>query len=102
MVHEDYKEMLAPQALDALDPTDARAFEDHLRGCAECRAEVADWRDTAAWLAHAATPTAPSDALRARILSAAKPTTERSARVLQMPAGRTSHLWPALPTIAAP
>ena len=26
MVHEDYKEMLAPHALDALDTTDARTF----------------------------------------------------------------------------
>ena len=101
MVHEDYKEMLAPQALDALDPTDARAFEDHLSGCAECRAEVADWRDTASLLAHMATPAAPSDALRARILSAAKPTTERSARVVQMPPRRSSTLWPALLKIAA-
>src|SRR5882762_4074234 len=36
MVHEEYKEMLAPHALDALDTTDARAFEDHLRGCVLC------------------------------------------------------------------
>src|SRR2546430_11621974 len=97
MVHEDYKEMLAPQALDALDPTDARAFEDHLSGCAECRAEVADWRDTASLLAHMATPAAPSDALRARILSAAKPTTERSARVLAMAPPRPPTLRPAPP-----
>ena len=101
MVHEDYKEMLAPQALDALDSTDARAFEDHLSGCAECRAEVADWRDTASLLAHMATPAAPSDALRARILSAAKSTTERSARVVPMPPRRTGNLWPALLKIAA-
>jgi len=101
MVHEDYKEMLAPHALDALGATDARAFEDHLSGCAECRAEVADWRDTAALLAHAATPTAPSDELRGRILSAAKQTTEASARVVAMPPRRTGNLWPTLLKIAA-
>ena len=101
MVHEDYKEMLAPHALDALDTTDARTFEDHLSGCAECRAEVIDWRDTAALLAHVAPPTAPSDELRARILSAAKQTTERSAPVVAMPPRRTTSLWPTLLKIAA-
>src|SRR5689334_18722181 len=101
MVHEDYKEMLAPQALDALDTTDAQACGDHLSGCAECRAELADLHDAAALLAHAATPTAPSDALRARILSAAKQRTEASARVVTMPPQRTSNLWPTLLKIAA-
>src|SRR5207244_145572 len=101
MIHEDYKEMLAPHALDALDTTDVRAFEDHLSACAECRAEVADWRDTAALLAHAATPGAPSDALRARILSAAKQITEASARVVAMPPRRASNLWPTLLRMAA-
>src|SRR2546426_4762367 len=101
MVHEDYKEMLAPHALDALDTADARAFEDHLGGCAECRAEVIDWRDTAALLAHTAPPSAPSDELRARILSAAKQSTERSARVVAMPPRRTTSLWPTLLKIAA-
>jgi anti-sigma-K factor RskA len=100
MVHEDYKGMLEPHALDALETTDARAFEDHLSGCAECRAELADWRDTAALLAHAATPATPSDELRARILSAVKQQTERSARVVPMPR-RTSNLWPTLLKIAA-
>src|SRR2546430_801801 len=95
------EEMLAPHALDALDTTDARAFEDHLSGCAECGAELADWRDSAALLAHAATPNAPSDALRARILSAAKQTTEASARVVAMPPRRASNLWPTLLRMAA-
>ena len=101
MVHEDYKEMLAPHALDALDTTDARTFEDHLSGCAECRAEAADWRDTAALLAHVAPPTAPSDELRARILSAAKQSTEASARVVPMPPRRISNLWSMLLKVAA-
>jgi len=101
MVHEDYKEMLPPHALDALDTTDARAFEDHVGACSECRTELGDWRDTAALLAHAATPIAPPDELRARILSAAKQTTERSAQVVSMPARRTSSLWPTLLKIAA-
>ena len=101
MVHEDYKEMLTAHALDALDTADERAFEDHLSGCAECRTEIADWRDDAALLAHAATPTAPSDPLRARILSAAKQTIEASARVVPMTTRRTSSLWPALLKIAA-
>ncbi|MGI3782171.1 MAG: anti-sigma factor domain-containing protein [Janthinobacterium lividum] len=37
-------------ALDALDPTEQAAFEEHLAGCADCTAEVAELRETASSL----------------------------------------------------
>lgn len=68
MNHEEYKEMLALYSLGALDETEERALEEHLATCAECRAELGQWRDTASALAYAAEPAEPSEELRARIL----------------------------------
>jgi anti-sigma-K factor RskA len=104
--HQQYQESLALHALDALDAKEARSLEAHLASCAECHAALIEWRDATGLLAHAATPAAPSDELRARILTAAraetaKPT-ESSARVVPMPiAPRRSNLWPNLLKIAA-
>jgi len=75
MAHEDYKEMLAAQALNALEAAETRNLEAHLRSCAECRSELSDWEDTAAGLAFAsleARPLEPSRQLRGRILEAVR------------------------------
>ncbi len=72
MVHDDYKEMLAAQALSALDAEERRALEQHLSECAECRRELADWENTAASLALGASPEAPSPQVRERIMSAVR------------------------------
>src|SRR6266852_8921429 len=104
--HQQYQESLALHALDALHAADARSLEEHLASCAECRAALVEWRDATGLLAHASTPAAPSDELRARILGAARaetrvPQTETSARVVPMPiAPRRSNLWPSLLKIA--
>ena len=75
MKHEDYKEIIALDALDALDGGEEqrRALDAHLAGCADCRAELAALRDAAASLVYvAAPPAAAAPELRARILSAIK------------------------------
>jgi hypothetical protein len=77
MTHEDYKEMIALAALDALDDDrgdEQRALDEHLAGCAECRAELEALRDAAASLVYAAAPPLEASApeLRARILTAIK------------------------------
>ncbi|HEY1403301.1 MAG TPA: anti-sigma factor [Pyrinomonadaceae bacterium] len=74
MTHEDYKEMIALDALDALDRGDdeRRALDAHLAGCADCRAELQALRDAAASLVYAAPPQAPAPELRARILTSIK------------------------------
>lgn len=60
MTHDEVTELLGAYALDAVDPDEKTAIEDHLRDCARCRAEVADHRETAALLAHASAD-APAD-----------------------------------------
>jgi anti-sigma-K factor RskA len=72
MGHDDYKEMIAAQALSALDATDERALNEHLATCAECRRDLADWEATAASLALSANPMEPSPRVRERILSGIK------------------------------
>jgi len=77
MKHEDYKEMIALDALDALDGDEEqrRALDAHLAACADCRAELAALRDAAASLVYAAatpSPEAAAPELRARILAAIK------------------------------
>jgi len=76
MTHEDVQAALAAEALDALDGQERRALLDHLEGCAECRRELAELREAAGALAHAAPyrPMEParSDRVRARLLARAR------------------------------
>ncbi|HEY6660063.1 MAG TPA: anti-sigma factor [Pyrinomonadaceae bacterium] len=69
MVHDDYKEMIPARALSALDAAEARALNEHLDNCPECRKELAAWEATAAALAVTADPAEPSPKVRERILS---------------------------------
>ena len=55
-------------AVDALDDLERAAFVRHLSECADCRAEVASLRETAALLA-SAEATEPPAGLRARVLA---------------------------------
>ena len=68
MVHEDYQELLAAKALTALDAEDAQVVDAHLSTCAECRAELREWKETAAFLACDAGVHEPSAELRQQIL----------------------------------
>lgn len=69
---ETLHDLTAAYALDALDPEERRAFEEHLEGCPRCREEVAGLSGAAAALAHAVDPVAPPPSLRDRILEAAR------------------------------
>ncbi|MGZ4400587.1 MAG: anti-sigma factor [Gaiellaceae bacterium] len=64
-------ELTAAYALDALDPEDARLYEEHLAGCERCRQELALLREAAAALGLAAGGPAPPATLRDRIRTAA-------------------------------
>jgi anti-sigma-K factor RskA len=103
--HQQYQELLALHALDALDASEKPLLEAHLATCAECRAALSEWRDATGLLAHASTPAAPSDELRARVLAAARAETrapQTKSQVVQMPmAPRRSNLWPNVLRIAA-
>ena len=69
---DDLHTLSAPYALDALTPAERAEFEEHLRTCERCQAELAGLQGTAASLAFAVEGPAPPAALRAAILDAAR------------------------------
>jgi anti-sigma-K factor RskA len=66
--HDDWICQSAAYALGALDEDERTAFEKHLAGCAECQAEVREYRETAAALASGVPAVEPPPGLRARVL----------------------------------
>lgn len=73
MTHEEYKQMLALEAVGALGEADgATALASHLETCAQCRAELNELREAAAMLAYTVVPVAPPAHLRERTLAAIK------------------------------
>lgn len=69
MTHENYKDLLAAQALTALDADDARLLTSHVESCAECRSEISELEKLAALLAYNAEPLEPPAKVRERILA---------------------------------
>jgi anti-sigma factor RsiW len=65
-------ELTAGYALDALEPDERRAYEAHLEGCERCREELSSFWVATDALAVAASGPVPGDALRERILTAAR------------------------------
>ena len=70
--HTDVRLLAPAYALDALDETEQREFEAHIRTCDACRTDLDELRETVGALALAVEPVAPPPALRARILSEAR------------------------------
>lgn len=68
MRHEDYKELLALEAADALEAGERAELGEHLSSCAECRAELREMSDAASALAFTVAPVAPPVHLRSRVL----------------------------------
>ena len=93
MVHDDYKAMIPAQALSALDAAEERALSEHLRECAECRRDLAEWEATAASLALSADPAEPSPEVRSRILRSVSP-------VVPL-ASRRRNLWSSLGSLGS-
>lgn len=67
MTHDAARELLEALALDALDASERDGVLAHLRGCGECRAELALLERVAGELLYAAQPVPMSDAQRDRI-----------------------------------
>lgn len=104
MEHAEYQELLALEAVGALDGRDAQIMRAHLESCAECRDELAEMRDAAALLAHAAPSATPSDDVRRRILQEI----QRETRATSVPASNVvplsqglSSAWPSVWRLAA-
>lgn len=90
-------DLTAGYALDALAPAERRAYEEHLEGCERCQEELGTFWTTTEALALAASGPAPSDALRGRILEAAR----AEPQTVVPFAPRRSRLVPALSAAAA-
>jgi anti-sigma factor RsiW len=97
MTNEDLHELVAGYALDALDADDRQAFEAHLAECEQCRTELAGLSEAVATMAFAAEGPAPAEALRDRILAAAR---EEPPRVAALRPRRT-RLYAAVAAAAA-
>ena len=69
--HDELKANAAGYVLGSLDAGERREFESHLKGCAECAAEVASLRPIVSVLATAVPQVTPSAELRDRVLRSA-------------------------------
>ena len=65
-------ELTPGYALNALDPVEEAAYEEHLARCSRCQEELAALAGTASALAFAVEPADPPAGLRGRILDAAR------------------------------
>ena len=101
--HDAAREMLALAALDALSPSERRALEAHLRTCAECTRELAEFRDDAASIG-ASLPQRPmaaerSSLIRARLVARAAADREKVTPIRQPRPEQPSSAAPARPTL---
>jgi anti-sigma-K factor RskA len=81
MDHDAIAELSGAYALDAVTPDEARTIEEHLAGCAACRAIVADMRGTVRVLPFSCEIVDPSPALKRRILDLADAERKAEARL---------------------
>ncbi|HKW45043.1 MAG TPA: anti-sigma factor [Candidatus Eremiobacteraceae bacterium] len=72
MDHDAIAEISGAYALDAVTPDEGHAVEEHLDGCVDCRALLAEMRGIARVLPFACEPVDPSPALKRRILDVAQ------------------------------
>jgi anti-sigma factor RsiW len=98
MADESIHELTVAYALDALDERERDAYEGHLAGCERCRDELGSFGETAGALAYGVLAPAPPNALRTRILDAAR--AERS-NVVPLRSRRAFHAVAAVAAVAA-
>jgi anti-sigma-K factor RskA len=72
MTEHEWLAVAAPYALDAVDGDERAAFETHLTQCAQCRAEVASFRDVGGQLALVVPAVDPTAGLRDRVIAEAR------------------------------
>ena len=100
MVHEDFKEMIPARALSALDAADARALNDHLSECDECRMELEEWEATAAAMAVTAKPMEPSPEVRERLLNEVRKELDAVPQVIPFRSA-TRNVWTSFGSLGA-
>lgn len=92
----DLHHLAAAYALDALEPDERARFEQHLDECADCTADVRDFRTTTHHLAEASAVTPPPH-MRDELLARVAATPQEPAIVADRPPNRPR----ALPMLAA-
>ena len=70
--HDRFQEDVGAYLLGALEPAEQAAFEGHLAGCPECRAEVEELRAAADALPRSVEPFAPPPSLKRSLMAAVK------------------------------
>jgi anti-sigma factor RsiW len=93
--------LTAGYALDALDPDERRAFEEHLEGCERCQEELESFWETGESLAVAASGPVPGPELRDRVLAAARAEPQVVVPLVVPLEPRRSRAVPALAAVAA-
>ncbi|MBI2215618.1 MAG: anti-sigma factor [Acidobacteria bacterium] len=59
MMHEEYEELAALEAIGGVTDEESRRLEEHCKGCSSCRHALDDYREAAAGLAIALPPVSP-------------------------------------------
>lgn len=87
MTHDELKDALSALALGALDSAERIEVEAHVRGCAECQAELQSLLKAVDGIGLAASPVTPPDALRTRVM--ARVSAEPQVRDIRRPGAGT-------------
>ncbi|HUA36714.1 MAG TPA: anti-sigma factor [Candidatus Binataceae bacterium] len=93
MEHEEIKNLLPLAALDRLDADEQRLLDEHLGECAECSAELREFRETAAALATALEAPAVEDRIWNRLEARLNPVRSASPISNRQAAVRRATLW---------
>jgi anti-sigma-K factor RskA len=88
----DLHDLAAFYVVGALEPDEARTFEEHLSGCAACTAEVAQLSSGVEALARAAAEPAPPE-LKGRVLARIDASEQASATAEVIPLRRPAGRW---------
>lgn len=97
---EDLHSLIAPYALDALDPAERARFEAHLTQCVNCQSELSGFVATAARLGDVE-GLAPPAGLRERLMSEVSTTRQERPTVIALTQSRLRRTLPRLVMAAA-
>ena len=91
---DQFRELIEPYALGALDPEDRAALQAHLAtGCADCAKAVEEARWLVSQLAYAAPEAAPSDMLKGRLMQTVRAEAQSQAKPHVLPGKSAIPFW---------
>ena len=89
----DIHALAGAYALDAVDDLERAAFDRHLRSCESCALEVAELKETVAWLTHPVAEPAPAGLRAAVLAEVARTPQERAKRSAPSTSSASSNRW---------